>query len=219
MRLMSHKEVPMNSQDRSFERVNQKRRTRGELVRAARELIERGQQPSVAEVADHANISRATAYRYFSAPEELIREAVLDAVANTINVAPLPAGAGARQVEKGLDKLVVDVFSMVVANEGVFRTLLASHPSNSPSRRGGRRVTWLTEALAPLDARLPPLHMKRLVHALSLLTGIEALVVMRDVCELSPKEGEKVLRWAAQTLLSGALIETESKQPKRGKAE
>jgi hypothetical protein len=61
--------------------------------------------------------------------------------------------------------------------------------------------------------------MKRLVHALSLLTGIEALVVMRDVCELSPKEGEKVLRWAAQTLLSGALIETESKQPKRGKAE
>ena len=64
----------MSGQDKSFERINQKRRTRAELLRAARQLTEDGHQPSVAEVADHAGISRATAYRYFSKPEELIRE-------------------------------------------------------------------------------------------------------------------------------------------------
>ena len=42
----------MDSQEKKFERVNQKRRTRTELLRAARQIIEKGGHPSVAEVAD-----------------------------------------------------------------------------------------------------------------------------------------------------------------------
>ncbi|TCL67163.1 TetR/AcrR family transcriptional regulator [Rhizobium sp. BK251] len=202
----------MNSQERSFERVNQKRRTRAELLRAAREIIEKGGHPSVADVADHAGISRATAYRYFSTPDDLIREAVLDGVATMISIAPATSGADAAEVEKRLDKLVSDIFAMLVANESVFRTLLGnSVTGQNQNRRGGRRISWLKEAIAPLEGRLPSKHYQRLVHALSLLTGIEALVVMRDICELEPKESEKILRWAARTLLAGALQDAESK--------
>jgi AcrR family transcriptional regulator len=199
---MSHKEVSMSSQERSFERVNQKRRTRAELVRAARELIERGEHPSVADVADHAQISRATAYRYFSAPDELLREAVLDTVASKITVREAQAGAGLPDVEKRLDKLVCDVFDMVSENEAVFRTLLAASSGKSPSRRGGRRNTWIMEALAPLKEQLQPQQYKNLVSSLALLTGIEALVVMKDVCELPPRDAKRVLRWTAKALLS-----------------
>jgi AcrR family transcriptional regulator len=46
-------------------RVNQKRRTRAAIVAAAIELVEQGQSPTVAEVADAALVSRATAYRFF----------------------------------------------------------------------------------------------------------------------------------------------------------
>lgn len=202
----------MDSQERSFERVNQKRRTRTELLRAARAIIEKGGHPSVADVADHAGISRATAYRYFSTPDELIREAVLDGVATNITVEPAADDADAAQVQRRLDKLVTDVFKMILDNEAVFRTLLGtSATGESQNRRGGRRVTWLKEALAPVESEMPPHQFQRLINALSLVTGIESMIVMRDICDLDPTEGEKVLRWTAKTLLAGALSETEDK--------
>jgi AcrR family transcriptional regulator len=199
----------MDSQEKKFERVNQKRRTRTELLRAARQIIEKGGHPSVAEVADLAGISRATAYRYFSTPDEIIREAVLDGVADVIKVAPAPDNAGAATVADRLDKLVADVFQMVLGNESVFRALLGSSAvGDSQVRRGGRRIDWLKQAMAPLEGEIPPKEFKRLVNALSLVMGIESVVVMRDICELEPKEAEKTLRWAARTLLAGALAES-----------
>ena len=42
-----------------------------------------GQMPTLAEVAEEALISRATAYRYFSSPEALLAEASLDGVMPT----------------------------------------------------------------------------------------------------------------------------------------
>jgi AcrR family transcriptional regulator len=199
----------MDSQEKKFERVNQKRRTRTELLRAAREIIEKGGHPSVAEVADLAGISRATAYRYFSTPDEIIREAVLDGVADVIKIAPAQENAGAAAVEGRLDKLVTDVFQMVLGNESVFRALLGSSAvGENQVRRGGRRIDWLKQAMAPLESEMPAKEFKRLVNALSLVMGIESVVVMRDICELEPKEAEKTLRWAAKTLLSGALAES-----------
>lgn len=205
----------MDSQEKKFERVNQKRRTRVELLRAARAIIEKGGHPSVAEAADFANISRATAYRYFSTPDEMIREAVLDGVADVIKVPPVDPAAGLDAAEPRLDDLVVNVFKMVVGNESVFRALLggsAVGQSNVP--RGGRRLSWVRDAIAPLEQELPSMQFQRLIHALSLVMGIEALVVMRDICELDNKEAEKVLRWAAKTLLAGALNENQA--PKSG---
>jgi AcrR family transcriptional regulator len=196
----------MDSQERSFERTNQKKRTRIELLRAARDLVEAGGRPSVAEVADKAGISRATAYRYFSAPDEMIREAVLEGVADAIRVEPLPVAASPEAVAARVDRLVVDVFRMIVAKEGLFRALLGTSTiGDSTVRRAGRRIGWLRAALAPLEPRLPPAAFDRLVNALALLTGVEALVVLRDICEVDAEEGEAVLRWAASALVAGAL--------------
>ena len=59
-------------------RTSQKARTRRDLLAAARRVLDRGQTFSVNAVADEAAISRATAYRYFSDPDALMLEAVLD---------------------------------------------------------------------------------------------------------------------------------------------
>ncbi len=196
----------MSSQEKSFERINQKRRTRAELLRAARELTQQGLAPSVAEVADHAGISRATAYRYFSAPEEMIREAVLDAVATSIHIEPPPAGAGPETVQAQLQKLVGQIFDMVSDNEPMFRALLASTVTgDSKIKRGARRIGWLTGALEPLRPHLPAADFNRLVYSLSLLTGIETLVVFKDVCGMEAQDARDTTLWAARTMIAGLL--------------
>lgn len=68
-------------------------------------------------------------------------------------------------------------------------------------------MRWIEKALAPARGRLEEPDFRRLVAALSLCMGIEALVVLRDVCALEPSESEEVLRWAARTLLSSSLDE------------
>ncbi len=62
-------------------RENQRRRTRKDLLRAAAELLREGARPTLAEVAERAMLSRATAYRYFSSIEALLAEAPIDGVA------------------------------------------------------------------------------------------------------------------------------------------
>lgn len=191
------------------ERVNQKKRTRAELLRTARQLIKVGGHPSVAEVADAAGISRATAYRYFSTPDEMVHEAVLDAVADSVRLPDNLAMSGS--VEERLDEMVAQIFRMVAENESVFRTFLAtSITSDTQVRRGGRRLPWLTEALEPVRPSLSKEAFDRLIHGLSMLTGIESLVVLRDICNVDPQEGERIVRWSAQAMLAKALAEEAS---------
>ena len=59
-------------------RANQKRRTRQALIDAAFALRDEGHNPTFAEVAERALVSRATAYRYFSSVEALISETAAD---------------------------------------------------------------------------------------------------------------------------------------------
>jgi hypothetical protein len=77
----------------------------------------------------------------------------------------------------------------------------------APPVREGRRVRWLDDALAPVRASLRPAQWKRLRSALSLTIGVEALVVMRDVCRLTDGEMAATLEWAALALLRAALHE------------
>jgi AcrR family transcriptional regulator len=194
----------VNGQD-STERVAQKQRTRNALLVAARELLAAGQQPTVPEVADHADISRATAYRYFSTPEALAQEAILDAVALEFErlAASLPKGSDPTQ---SAEDMVAAVLRMVLANEALFRTFLSLASSgNALPTRGGRRVRWLGAALKPLAGQLPQESFDRLVNALSLLAGIETVIVLKDVCGLDPDGMERTVRWVARALIAASL--------------
>lgn len=168
----------------------------------------------MAEVADAAGISRATAYRYFSKPAEMVREALLDAVADAIQTTlPVRSDAdGPQDVATQLDVLVRQVSAMVGAHEGMFRQFLANSLTDpAEMRRGSRRLDWLGTVLLPLRPSLPPADLRRLLYALSLLTGIETLVVLRDICHLNTAQAELVVRWAAQALLTRTVEEAKAK--------
>ena len=51
---------------------NQRNRTRAAIIEAATALMREGKPPSVAEAAERALVSRATAYRYFPTQESLL---------------------------------------------------------------------------------------------------------------------------------------------------
>lgn len=202
-------------------RVNQKRRTRAALLAAANQLLHNGTLPSVAEAADAASVSRATAYRYFPSQEHLLHEVALDTAArdvdHVLDSAPIEGTAAER-----LDAVVLAVYRLVTSNDLAFRTLLKlslEHKGEEQAdtagviRRVGRRLRWVEEALDALREQLDATRFARLVTALALCTGIETQIVLRDVCALDQDEAEKVTRWAAQALLRASLSERASEAP------
>jgi AcrR family transcriptional regulator len=197
-------------------RINQKRRTRGAILAAAVELLEQGQRPTVAEVADAALVSRATAYRYFPTQEYLLFEAALESTRSDID-RELEENTLPEDPEARLEMLIDALQKRIIDKEAAFRTMLKLSLEQSSKEvqygselaqsrlRGGGRVRWIEKALAPVEGRFEEPDFRRLVAALSLCMGIEALIVLRDVCALEPEEAEEVSRWAARTLLRSSL--------------
>ena len=190
-------------------RTQQKMRTRGALMQAARELLQAGRQPSLQEVADQANISRATTYRYYSSIEPLLQEAVLDGIAAEVESLQLAgAAAGHSRIEDRVEAVVTAILDMVLANEALFRTYLRGVVAGEDRQpRGARRMRWLMDAYGDDRPRLPPRLADRLTQALSLLTGIETVVVARDVCGLDAEQTRDLVQWTARAILRSALAE------------
>jgi AcrR family transcriptional regulator len=58
----------------------QRRRTRKAIVEATSELLRAGSTPTIAEIADAAEVSRRTVYLYFPTLEQLLIDATLGAL-------------------------------------------------------------------------------------------------------------------------------------------
>jgi hypothetical protein len=81
-----------------------------------------------------------------------------------------------------------------------------SQQAGSP-KRGYRRIEWIEQALQPLRARLDEEQFERLVSALALVIGWEAMVVLRDIRGLDAEREANVVTWATRTLVDGMLAE------------
>jgi AcrR family transcriptional regulator len=191
-------------------RVNQKRRTRAAIVKAAKDLLDQGVAPTVAQAAEAALVSRTTAYRYFPTQESLLVEVALDVDVDEIErIVATPVETDGAE-ERAL--VVLDLFNRHVFDaEAQYRTALrlyldrwldaAARGDDEPILREGRRRRWYEESLAPLRSSVDADAWDRLVTALCLLGGPEAMAVLRDVCQLDQDTGRAVTRWAAETLL------------------
>lgn len=181
------------------------------MLKAARDLMAEQHSPTLQEIADHAAISRATAYRYYSDLEVLLQEAALDGIAQQLEQLELfaPGDAGV-SAEIRVVRSVERILDFVLENETMFRVFLRGVVAgeNRPDR-GARRTRWLAEVLGTERDRLPKKLFDRLIHALSLLTGIETVVVTRDVCGISVKETRELVRWTARAILKTAFEEAD----------
>lgn len=207
-------------------RANQKERTRSAVVAAATQLLKDGAQPTVAQAAELAKVSRATAYRYFPTQEALLVEVA------QVNPAVEPVERWLASLEGGepadrLRGLLGRFNSLALTEEVALRTglrvyldiwLESRRRGEAPSAvREGRRTRWLDEVLEPVRQQLQPAQWRRMRSALALTLGIEALVAMKDVCHLSDEEALATLEWAALALLRAGL-ENAPGQPARSTA-
>jgi len=187
-------------------RARQRRRTRRAIIEAAALLLGQGRTPSVAEVAEAAEVSRRTVYLYFPTVEQLIADAALEASRAQVE----PQFESHADPAERVDALVHAVQGGFAATEQLGRTIIratVSAPTTSTPdtpRRGYRRIEWIERALEPLRDSLPPERFERLVSALALVIGWESMIVLQDIRGLSAQEAEDVCAWAAGALLAAA---------------
>ena len=78
---------------------------------------------------------------------------------------------------------------------------------NEPPFKRGHRIDLLRAAIAPLGDTLPEAGLDRLAKALSLLFGIETLVIMKDIWDADAEEARALVQWMARILVSGAAAD------------
>lgn len=185
-------------------RTRQKQRTREALVAAARQLVAEGATPTVEVAAEHAGVSRTTAYRYFPSQAALLAAAHPEIITTTLLPSPAPTDVAER-----LEIVVARVTELVVDTEPQQRTMLRLSLEPGAGRRElllrqGRVIGWLEEALAPLANDLGHDGVRRLAIAIRSAIGIESFVWLTDVAGLSTRDAVATMRWTARSLLEAA---------------
>jgi len=196
-------------------RFRQRARTRVLLVKTASELMQSGEIPTVTAVAEAAQVSRRTAYRYFPSQEQLLAEAAIKSTQPLVFNTEFPEDLTAR-----VRLLVATVQRFVYENQAACRTIVRLTAEHALDHNAGaedsipvrtNRVEWIRTALAPAKKRLGGKQFERLVSALSLCVGIESVMVLTNLRGLSQNEVTRVSLWAAETLVAGALEQAEQR--------
>jgi AcrR family transcriptional regulator len=204
-------------------RVAQRRRTRKAIVDATIELLARGATPSVNDVAAAADVSRRTVYLYFPTFDQLLIDATVGALSQPAVERALSRAVPGQDEEARVEDMARAMQRVTPEIERLGRSLIRltvdadERPSDhGKPRRGYRRLEWIESALAPCRARLDSSSWRRLVCAMAMVVGWEALIVQKDVCGLSASEGEDLSVWAARTLVRAALHEArhQSRHPR-----
>lgn len=191
-------------------RQNQKSRTRKDLLLAAARLSKQGQTPGIEEIAKEAMVSRATAYRYFPNTDALLAEAALDV--SVPDADTLFANSSTDDPVARLERVDTALHDLILANETAMRMMLIHTLQRGAKRddegdipvRQNRRTPLIDAALAPARQEFKPAALKTLSHALALIMGTEAMVVVKDVLQLNDTEARKVKRWAIRALVQAA---------------
>lgn len=210
--------LPVSTSYEEHGRTEQKRRTRQALVDAARALVARGLAPTVEEAAADAAISRATAYRYFPNQVALLAAAHPETRASSLLPKNPPDDVEQRValVVEAFTKLIVDTEPQ---QRAMLRLSLAADDDADRKAlplRQGRAIAWLTEALEPARAVLGDDGVRRTAVAIRSATGIEALVWLIDIAQLSRRRAVELMRWNAAAICRAALAEADDGSTARG---
>ena len=206
----------MDSEIVEVGRPAQRRRTRRAIVEATVELLEHGVTPTVMDIAIAADVSRRTVYMYFPKLEQLLLDATLGALSQA-EVDQVLDPPGLVDVGDRVEAMARALQGMSPEIERLGRSLirLTVEPDTTEAsavvpRRGYRRLEWIETALSPVRDQLDDQDFERLVTALAMVVGWEPLIVQRDICGLTPAQGEELSVWAARALVSAALAERDA---------
>jgi AcrR family transcriptional regulator len=197
-------------------------------MEGARKLLREGKVPSIADAAEEAGVSRATAYRYFPTQGALVQEAV-DAVLGRGRSAWAERLGDAGGLTERVERYVSLIFDLMRENEALMRGSLflaleqwaklqaGEELGEEPIKRGGR-LEAISAALEPFTEQLDDAAIRRLSVALSLVIGIEAHMVFRDIWGLDDDEARAMSLWMARVLAEATAEEAPGRVADRGRA-
>ena len=121
-----------------------------------------------------------------------------------------PKGTDESGLDVRIEALVGNMMKLAFENESLLRTMvhqtvLEKTPVGVP-RRGTRRIDWIETALLPVRPQLTKEHYQRLVSALAVCTGMEAIMVLRDIRGLSPAKTTQLCQWMAQAIVRATFF-------------
>jgi AcrR family transcriptional regulator len=186
---------------------------RAALIQAAIAISSRGIIPSITDVAEAAQVSRATAYRHFPSQSVLVQAMVIEALGPIWRWLPESDDA-----EERVGRLLAFGFRRMDDYEAPLRAALrlaldqwsrerAGTIGNEPRIVRGNRIRLLRLALAPLARRIPKRSFDRLVQGLAIVFGTETMVVLKDMFGLEGPQVAQVAEWVARSLVRAAIAE------------
>ncbi len=191
-------------------------RTRKLLLETVLQLMQEGKVPSVTDVAEAAEVSRATAYRYFPTQAALVQAAVDEALGPILAWrSDLP------DAEDRVEGLLSFAYPRLDEYEATLRAALLQAMDQWSRRRAGtlgdeapivrgNRKAVLYNALVPLRGGMAADLFDRLRQSLSLVFGTEAFVVLKDIWGLDGRQARDVALWSAHALVRAAVAEAET---------
>jgi AcrR family transcriptional regulator len=182
------------------------------------ELLRDGVEPSIGDIADAADVSRRTVYQHFESLDQLLIDAHLGLLSQASVDDAIEAADRGEPTEDALarvERLVEALGGLAGETLPLGRQLIrltVTAPADGPGpKRGYRRVAWIERALAPIRDQLDDATYERLLSALAMVVGWEALVVLADLRDLAESEQTVTSQWAARALIRAALAETASR--------
>lgn len=184
-------------------------RTRRLLIETAMRLFDNDIFPSVTDVAQHAQLSRATAYRYFPTQSALVSAVMAEIISPIKNWQPTEQDAGGR-----INELLGFAFPRMLKHEGTLRAALhlslsqwaqsePAVPDKEKLVRGNRKAI-LAQVIEPLKKEMPAPLVERVMRSLSLVYGSEIFLVMKDIWGCDNDELQDIGKWIAKAILRQA---------------
>jgi AcrR family transcriptional regulator len=189
-------------------RVAQRRRTRRAILEAASGLLAAGTTPSVAEIAEAADVSRRTVYLHFPTLDQLVLDAVVGSMDTGVDAVLATAGEDPRARLRALVETVGASMgdTLPLGRQLIRLTVDAPAPAadEAAPRRGYRRIDWIESAVGSVRAEIGDAAVERLVSALAVVVGWEAFIVLTDVRRLDAGAACAICVDAALALLDAA---------------
>ncbi len=182
-------------------RTNQKTETRGKILISAQYFLNNGLEFNLEDIAKRAGVSRATIYRYFSNVDILAAEAGLDF--NTKSSEAICENLKGRTLEHKILEIQDYYNTLAIDHETLFRKYISTVlDSSTPTpKRGARRKKTIQLLLE--QTNYTPKEKRDLSNLLTILMGIEPLIVTKDVCGLNNSESVELMKWGMELLLEG----------------
>lgn len=191
-------------------RYRQRQRTRAAIVDAATKLLAAGTTPSMNDIAEETGIARRTVYLHFPTLEQLLLDATLGLLSQTAVDEAIERADVGHDVEARVEAMIRTLGRLSSDTLPIGRQLIRLTVDNAASGgdspiRGYRRIGWIEKAIEPLRAQVGGAEFERLVSALAMVIGWEALVVLHDVRGLGTDAQQDVSLWAARALIAATL--------------